>query len=164
MLKSGRTLKDIDLIKVITYPSAIKSAGSIKHPLTPEEAKFSIHYGLATALCYGKFNLSDLNCENTGEEVKELIEKIELIPDKTMENRKAGIRGSKLYVKFFDGMLEEERTLIPKGEASKPLTWNDIRFKMDMCAEGLEVDTILLVDRIRNLDTSRPFTIWMSWV
>jgi 2-methylcitrate dehydratase PrpD len=164
MLEHGRVLNDVASIQVIIYPSAIKSAGSIKHPSTPEEAKFSIHYDLATALYYGKFGLSDLNCENTGAEVSELIEKIELIPDNTMENRIAGIRGAKVIVKLSDGMAEEETILIPKGEASKPFTWDDIRVKMDACAEGLEVETQGLVDTIRNLDTSKPFSIWMSWI
>jgi 2-methylcitrate dehydratase PrpD len=164
MIKHGRGLNDIDLIQVIIYPSAIKSAGSIKHPSTPEEAKFSIHYNLATVLCYGKFGLSDLNCENTSAEVKEIIEKIELIQDDTMDNRKAGIRGAKVVVRLSDGMTEEETILIPKGEASKPLSWGDIRVKMDACADGLEVDTRRLVDTVQNLDTSKPFTIWMSWL
>lgn len=162
-MMNRRLLNDITSIHVITYPSAIRSAGSIRHPLTPEEAKFSIHYALATALCYGTFSLRDLNCDNTSKEVREIIEKIRLIPDETMEDRKAGIRGAKIIVNFLDGMTEEETILIPKGEASKPLTWDEITSKLDACAEGLLVETKQLADSIRNLDTSKAFSVWMSW-
>lgn len=161
MLMKGIDLEDIDIIQVIIYPSAIKSAGSIELPSTPEEAKFSIHYSLATALCYGRFRLSDLYCEHISEEIRDTTRKITLIPDETMEA--TGIRGAKVVVKFSDGMTEEETILIPKGEASKPLTWNDISTKIDMCAEGLKVETGGLVDKIRNLDLSKTFSIWSSW-
>lgn len=164
MLKHGKDFNNVDSIQIFIYPSAIKSAGTIKHPSTPEEAKFSIYYNIATALCRGKFDLSDLDCENAGADVREIIEKIELISDETMENREIGIRGAKVIAKLSDGMVEEETILIPKGEASKSLTWDDIKVKIAVCAEGLGVETQELVDIIRNLDISKPFTIWMSWI
>ena len=164
MFEKDRELNEITSIQIIIYPNAIKSAGSIKYPSTPEEAKFSIHYNLATALCYGKFGLRDLDCENIDAEVRKIIDKIELIPEETMENRKAGIRGAKVIVNLADGKREEETILIPKGEACKPFTWEDMNKKMSTCAEGLEVDTHEIVDTIRSLDISKPFTIWMTWI
>lgn len=164
MFKFGRDINEITSIQILIYPNAIKSTGSIKYPSTPEEAKFSIYYNLATALCYGRFGLDDLECRNLGVEVRDVIDKIVLIPEETMENRKTGIRGAKVIVKLSDGKVEEETILIPKGEASKPLTWDDIREKIDACAKGLDVETQGVVNNIRNLDTSKPFTIWMSWL
>jgi len=134
--QQGLNAGNIKAIKVYIYPSAIKSAGTILRPKSPEEIKFSIHYCMATALLKGQFGLAELEMDYS-DAVHALIDKIELIPDESMENRKAGIRGARICADINGGKNFEETLPFPRGEASKPLTWKDMSEKFRQCARGL---------------------------
>jgi 2-methylcitrate dehydratase PrpD len=127
----------MDRVEIHIYLNAINIAGKVITPKTSEESKFSIHYSLATALLKGHFDLDDLPVENVTEEVKALIGKIVFVEDETMENRKAGIRGSRVVVYTKDGATLEQTVLIPKGDASNPMTPAEMRAKFAACAGGL---------------------------
>jgi len=148
LLAEKTALDDIEKINITIYPSAIKSAGNILYPKTTDEAKFSIHYAVAVALLRGAFGLNELDV-NSCNGVEKIIPKIQLIPDPSFENRKAGIRGAKLSVETSSGSFEET-VLIPKGEAKKPLTWEDISLKLSQCAGSL-CDTKTQAAAIENL-------------
>lgn len=129
-------IENIDRINIYIYPSAIKSAGNIRFPKTPEEAKFSIHYAVATALKKGRFLLEDLSVKKVDATTRYLSDKIELIEDPMMENRKRGIRGARMQVILNNGKVYEETVLIPKGEGTESLTWDAIMEKMMNCSCG----------------------------
>lgn len=129
--------EDILAVDVHIYPNAIQIAGQIKTPRTADDAKFSIHYSLATALVSGGFRLSDLNVSDISPEVTALIPKIRLIADPAMEDRDRGIRGSRVVVHMTDGTQLEETVLIPKGDAANPFSVEDMRRKLSSSAEGL---------------------------
>lgn len=135
LLQDGLSVSDIENITVTIYPSAIKSAGMIQYPRTADEAKFSIHYCMAAALTKGSFGLDDLDVAS-GEAAFPLASRITLVPDSSMEDRKAGIRGAKIQLRTARGDYEET-VLIPKGEAQKPLSWTDIEKKLNQCAGAL---------------------------
>ncbi|MBQ7116481.1 MAG: MmgE/PrpD family protein [Clostridia bacterium] len=135
LLKEGVELSDIEKITITIYPSAIKSAGNILYPKNADEAKFSIHYAVAVALSKGAFGLEELDVASC-QSVNEFVPKIELVPDASFENRKEGIRGAKLHIGTSKGEFEET-VLIPKGEAKKPLLWDDIEVKLRQCVGDL---------------------------
>ena len=126
----------IKSIKVYIYKNAIQIAGQIKVPAVSDDAKFSVHYSLACALVRGHFNLSDLDISDV-DEMTDIIEKIELIEDSSMENRDAGIRGSRVVVTLEDGTELEKTVLIPLGDAANPLSWEELKNKLRGCAEGV---------------------------
>jgi len=154
----GYTISDIEKINVYIYNDAIQIAGQIKKPSNTEEAKFSIHYGIASALFKGSFSLQDIT-EPISEPVSELTDIIELIPDASMENTAAGIRGARVSVVMHDGKIITETVLLPKGDSSNPLSWDDMRVKMADCMKGFvstkNVDTIL--DRIHNINFNEKY-------
>ena len=159
LMENNYSLSDIEQINVTIYPSAIKSAGTILHPRTADEAKFSIHYCIATALTKGAFGLDELNVSAFEDEF-DIISKISFIPDEAMENRKAGIRGAKMQIITSNGNFEQT-VLVPKGEASKPLDWGDISTKFSLCAADLytsqkQNDTI---KNIRGINPHNQFVI-----
>lgn len=125
--------EELEKINVYIYPSAIKSAGYISHPKDVNEAKFSIKYALATAFCRGGFKLIDLNVERENHEINALIDKISLFSDNSLEDRKAGIRGTRVMVKLKSGNVLERVVLIPKGEGNTSLEWDDLKQKMRNC-------------------------------
>lgn len=130
-------LQNVERIAVHIYPNAIRVAGNIQMPKTDEESKFSIHYALAVALWRGHFNLADLNIDNVEPEICDIIRKIVIIPDESMENKKAGIRGAKVCLERTDGTVYEECISIPKGDAANPFTVRDLHEKLAVCADNV---------------------------
>lgn len=155
----GRVRTDeIEKVKVYIYPNAIKLAG-IKIPKDQDETKFSIQYTLACTLLDGSYGIADMDPPRLTDEVLELIEKTELIPDPSMEDRSKGIRGTRVQVIFGDGSWEEETVLVPKGDPEKPPTRDDIIEKLRTCAEGQATEKGLrkLVDSIERIEGERKF-------
>ena len=127
----------VERIAVYIYPNAIRVAGNIQMPKTDEDSKFSIHYALAVALWRGHFDLSDLNIDHMEPEIGDIISKIVIVPDESMENKKAGIRGAKICLSYADGSRYEECVNIPKGDADNPFTMRELWEKLAACAEGV---------------------------
>ena len=144
---------EIEAVNVFIYPNAIKLAG-IKIPKDQDETKFSIQYTLACALLNGSYGISDMEPPRLTPEVVEMIEKITLIPDTTMEDRAKGIRGTKVEVVLKNGSTVKETVLVPRGDPEKPLTRDDIIDKLHVCAKGqADEDTLMkLVKAIEKIE------------
>ena len=130
-------VKSVEKIAVNIYLNAIRVAGKIKRPKTDEDSKFSIHYSLAVALLRGHFDLDDLNVDNIEQTLYDIIDKIVIIPDESMENKKVGIRGAKVSLEYANGVVYEEYVGIPKGDAANPFTEKELYEKLARCAKGV---------------------------
>lgn len=159
MQRDHAPVDDIREIRLYIYDNAIQIAGQIQLPQTSDDAKFSIHYSLATAIMTGNYTLDDLE-KSPGREVIELVGKIELIVDATMEDRELGVRGARLEVTLEDGKHYEKTVLIPKGDAANPFSWDDMKRKMEACMQdaGSICRADAVIRRIRDLNLSRKFT------
>lgn len=133
--------RKIQKVNVHIYPNAIKLAGQIKYPADADETKFSIHYTLAIAFLYGEYGVDYMNPPKMTSEVREMIEKIELIPDMDMENRDKGIRGTRINVVLADGSAACATVLIPKGDPEKPLGLDDLVAKFRVCSKNILSDS-----------------------
>ncbi len=129
---------DIEKVKIFTYPAAIKLTGNIYFPRTVDEAKFSLPYAVATALYQGRFTLDELDTDKSlDENVKALVEKVEIVSDPALENREANIRGTRVELHLKSGNIIAERTDLPKGDPEVPVTKEDIIKKLSYCSEGI---------------------------
>lgn len=136
-LHNSMGLSNVERVNVFIYPNAIKLAG-IRYPQNQDETKFSIPYTLACALANGSYGVSDMqNISGMTQTIQDLISKIELIPDQSMEDREKGIRGARVELIGKDGSKKEETVLIPKGDPEKPLSFKDIKEKLVSCSSGL---------------------------
>ena len=151
-------IEDIEKVRVYIYPNAIKLAG-IKIPKDEDETKFSIQYTLARALLNGFYGIADMDPPQLGPEVLSLIEKTELIPDESMEDRTRGVRGTRVQVQLKNKEILEESVLVPKGDPENPLTRADILEKLRVCAGDLAQPEQLkiLVDRIDAIEGQVSF-------
>ncbi|MCR5684088.1 MAG: MmgE/PrpD family protein [Lachnospiraceae bacterium] len=157
MKAKGLTVSDINKLKLYIYGNAIRIAGQIRKPDTVEDRKFSIHFTLAAAICTGAFTLDDLE-NDISEEVIKMIDLIELIPDETMEDGAAGIRGARLCVGFNDRTVMEKTVFLPKGEAANPFTWDDMYQKMSDCAKGFGIDAGAVCEQIQSIDPEERYS------
>lgn len=150
--------ENIEKVNVYIYPNAIKLAG-IKIPKDQDETKFSIQYTLTCGLLYGSYGIADMDPPRLTPDVLQLIEKIELIPDTSMEDRSKGIRGTRVEVVLRDGSKYEETVTVPKGDPEKPLTRDDIIDKLRVCAKGqADEDTLMrLVQAIEKIEGKEEF-------
>lgn len=149
----------IEKVNVYIYQNAIDIAGQIKIPEFSDDSKFSVHYSLASALLRGHFDLSDLDISGIDSEMTDLIGKIELIPDSSMENREKGIRGCRVEVVLESGEKIEKTVLIPLGDAANPLTFGALREKLSQCAFGVitESQQDILFNNILNIHKAKAF-------
>lgn len=145
-------VSQIEKVKVFIYPNAIKLAGQIKHPKDADETKFSIHYTLVCGLLYGEYGVDYMNPPKLNQDVLDMIDRIELIPDETMENRERAIRGTRVEVLLNTDTSISETVLVPKGDPEKPLTRDDILEKLRVCSGGVVTDKQLeaLINYITN--------------
>lgn len=142
---------EIKSVNVYIYPNAIKLAG-IRLPQDQDETKFSIPYTLACALLNGSYGTADMDPPRMTKDVLELIEKIRLIPDETMEDRAKGIRGTRVELVKADGTVLRETVLVPRGDPENPLTRADIVEKLHVCAKG-QADAATLEKLTENILT-----------
>lgn len=148
-LHSKASTDDIEAVNVYIYPNAIKLAG-IKIPKDQDETKFSIQYTMACAMLNGSYGIADMDPPRLTQEVLALIEKTNLIPDTSMEDREQGIRGTRVELILKNGERLEETVLVPKGDPENPLTRADIVEKLKTCAKGQADEATLrkLVEKI----------------
>ncbi|MGI6071403.1 MAG: MmgE/PrpD family protein [Lachnospiraceae bacterium] len=158
--------EEIKKVDIYIYPNAIKLAGQIRYPKDGDDTKFSIHYTTACALKNGTYGIADMDNFHIGEEMVALIEKIEIIPDESMENRKAAIRGARVEIEKNNGEILTETVLVPKGDPEKPLTREDIIAKLRTCAAGQADDALIdrLVAVIEDIKGEKIFVNPMSLI
>ena len=128
---AGRGVRSAE---VFIYPNAIRLAGQILYPQDADETKFSIHYTLACSLLRGRYGIGDMDPPDLSEPVRDLIGRIRLSPDESMEDRAKGIRGARVRVTAEDGEVLEETVTVPRGDPEKPLSWADVAEKLAVCA------------------------------
>lgn len=67
----------------------------------------------------------------------QIIDRIALIPDETMENREKGIRSARVEIVLKNGKRLEKTILVPKGDLENPFTEDDMRKKLFACGGTL---------------------------
>jgi len=135
--------------------------GNIREPRNEDEAKFSMTYAAATGLLTGNYTLRDLKmAANIRPEIKELINKMEIISVPELEDRKNNIRGAKVEIRLSDGTVFTEQVMLPKGDPEVPLEEGDLRNKLRFCAEGIYdeahqqkiYDTVMELEKLENIE------------
>ncbi len=157
--------EEIRTVNVFIYPNAIKLAG-IPYPRDPDETKFSIPYTLACALLNGSYGVEDMQPGRLTDSIRSMIDRIQLIPDETMEDRSRGIRGARIEILTSGGRRLKQTVLVPKGDPENPLSAEDIVAKLRVCAQGLadEVQLAGLQRAIGEISSDRPFCNPMEWL
>lgn len=139
--KEDFSLAEVEKLTLYTYPMSDKLTGVIRHPQSGAEAKFSLTYATAVALITGGYSLGDLTGEaEKGEKVAELIDRMEIVVDPSLENRSIMLRGAQLEATMKNGEIISAYVEVPKGEKQFPVESADVRRKLDACAEGLLSD------------------------
>ncbi|MBQ7145200.1 MAG: MmgE/PrpD family protein [Lachnospiraceae bacterium] len=148
----------IDEAEVYIYPNAIKLAGQILYPADADETKFSIHYTLAKTLLDGHYGIEAMDPPDLSPRVREMIGRIRLIPDASLEDRRQGIRGARLVLHLKDGTCLEKTVLVPRGDPERPLSRADVLEKLRVCAGETHLAELpALIRCIEDFGEEKPF-------
>ena len=127
--REGFDVEQIERIEVRTYALAVN-----KHDQTEvgkvSAAKMSIPFGVAVSLFSGAADAGAYSQEIINNEmVKRLAKKVAVIPDEAFSAEFPAKSIATLKVTMSDGSVFEAKTDKPKGEASDPLSDDELRKK-----------------------------------
>jgi 2-methylcitrate dehydratase PrpD len=156
--KNALSAKEIEQIKIGTYPVAIQFCGNIVHPETVSAAKFSIPCSVAMAITFGDlFNdkYVEKNIEN--EEIKALASRIKASSQEEWARAYPDQRGATVRIKTCSGQSYSQSVGLAKGEPENPATLEDLKEKFRTNAAQVlsPKRTENLMESIMDLDHSR---------
>jgi 2-methylcitrate dehydratase PrpD len=135
LFAEGVAAKGISNIQIDTYKVAIDEVGSIVHPVSLEEAMFSLPYAVAVALTYGTVRLQTLASGIEDKTIQDLAGRVVIREDAAMNAVYPSERGSRLTVEPSNGALITRLAKLPKGEFDTPLTDEECLRKAWMISE-----------------------------
>ena len=152
----GIRYDDLEEIVVKTYPSAFELVGKKYEPKSPEEAKFSLPYCVASALIFTRVGLDEFSKEKIqDDEVVRLAKKVKVFLDPTLIDARLG--SAEVVLKTKDGIKFSKKVMIPKGHPENPVSDEELRSKFQSTAspiikkEGAR-RILKLVDELDRLD------------
>ena len=101
-----------------------------RNPRNVIEAQFSMAFGAAVALVFGRASLSEYTEENLDRpEVKELMSKVHCVQDPSLEANYPSQWPAWVEVQTLDGRRLRAEVQYPKGDPENALTWDELKDK-----------------------------------
>ena len=127
-------IQDIQEIKIITYPVALKLTQKEKMPKDEAGARFNIAFAVSLAIVKGKAGINEFSMENTkNQQIGDLFNKVKIISDYSFESKENNIRGAEVEIILKDDTRLKKRVLLPKGEPENPATKQELYDKYYSC-------------------------------
>ncbi|MBM4448927.1 MAG: MmgE/PrpD family protein, partial [Chloroflexi bacterium] len=102
------------------------------HPRTLVDAQFSMPFGAAVAILYGKASLDEYTQENIkSARVKEMMERVSCVTDPALETVFPRQWPASVALVTEDGRRFSTRIDYPKGDPENPLTWQELLAKFN---------------------------------
>ncbi len=149
----------IDGVEILASPKRLPHTHNPR-PTNGLQAKFSIQYVVARALCSGAPRLADFaNAAINDPRIRALLEKISVAPDPTLGiEHSDNAFGAQVTIKLRDGVQHRARTEhLPGRGGEYPMTLLELREKFDDCAThsigGERGDALFAtLERVREID------------
>lgn len=166
--KHGFMPEDIAEIRVGTHEVAYNLTGKIKEPKDSGEAKFSIAYGIAVAICRHGFGIGDLMPQSTNNsDYLALADKVITEIDPNVQAEYPTRRGARVQIRLKNGKVLSEEVYDLKGSPKNPVGFDDIKSKFitnvrDFMPEN-DIDMLIgLVMNLEKLENLSPLTNILS--
>ena len=152
--KHGLAASDIETVRVATYRPALDIA-CYERPTTANEARFSLHYVVASALVHGSVRLAAYEPARLDDrDTRNLMERITVAVDPEIDAAFPGQRAARIEIGTLDGRRLSYFQPNRKGDPEEPLTDEELEDKLIELASpqiGLEAARSLLA-RLWSLD------------
>jgi 2-methylcitrate dehydratase PrpD len=124
-------------------------------PKSVVDAQFSMPFGAAVAILYGKATLDEYTRESINSaRVKELMGKISCVKDPELEKEFPKKWPASVTLLTKDGKTYSTRIDFPKGDPENPLTWDELidKFRNLVSPVFFEVKQNEVIERVRSLE------------
>lgn len=171
-----KIVKENDLLpeKVEKVRVGILRAGAqlIAEPLeekyTPQsivDAQFSMPFGAAVAILYGKAGLGEFDLSKIrSEEVRQMMRRVECVKDPDLEETFPKQWGATAEIFTKDGERYFAKVEYCKGDPENPLSWEEMIEKFhDLSSQFMTKERRLkIVDQVKSLEAIRNLQKWSS--
>ena len=124
-------------------------------PKSVVDAQFSMPFGAAVAILYGKATLDEYTLERINSaQVRELMGKISCVKDPELEKEFPKKWPASVTLLTKDGKTYSIRIDFPKGDPENPLTWDELidKFRNLIAPVFFEARQNEIIERVRSLD------------
>jgi 2-methylcitrate dehydratase PrpD len=124
-------------------------------PKSIVDAQFSMPFGAAVAILYGKATLDEYTLERiNSESVRELMGKISCVTDPELETEFPKKWPAAVTLLTKDGKTYSTRIEFPKGDPENPLTWDELidKFRNLVSPVFFEARQSKIIERVRSLE------------
>ena len=127
-------------------------------PKSVVDAQFSMPFGAAVAILYGKATLDEYTLERINSaQVRELMGKISCVKDPELEKEFPKKWPASVTLLTKDGKTYSTRIDFPKGDPENPLTWDELidKFRNLIAPVFFEARQNEIIERIRSLENEK---------
>ncbi len=120
----------------VSSPPRVMNALEFPSPATPDEARFSMQYVIATAWCTGAVTPDDFSAaalERAG--VRSMMERIEVVLDDALTPPPTWSGFPAIVRATWTGGADEQRTERPRGYPERPMSEQQLHDKFRLCAD-----------------------------
>ncbi len=132
-------------------------------PQSVVDAQFSMPFGAAVALLYGKAGLEEFQLSNIrSEKVKQMMRSVECVADPDLERTFPKQWGGTAEILTKDGKRYFSKIEYPKGDPENPLSWEEMIEKFyNLSSRSLTKERRLkIVDEVKRLEKIRDLRKW----
>ena len=161
------SLKASDIEKVTLgilkagFPIVVEPRELKYSPSTVAEAQFSMLFGAAVAVLYGKAGLDEYAEANLrSPEVKAMMERVACVPDPALDKVYPRQWPASVEIVTRDSRKFSTRIDYPKGDPENPLSWEELLAKFNGLSSPVfsEEKREDIISRVRSLETETNIT------
>lgn len=157
--RHGVHVNDIECIHIATYKPALDIACH-SNPTTPDEARFSMSYMVATALVHGSVRIAAYESPRLEDSsTRALMERITVAVDSELDAAFPRQRAARVEILLRDGRRLVHLQPTRKGDPELPLSDADLEAKLlEFAAPTIGIDSAqILLARLWSLDVDETF-------
>ncbi len=126
-----------------------------RNPMSIVDAQFSMPFGAAVAMLYGKATLDEYTLENVkSSRAKELMDRIFCVEDPELEKEYPRKWPASVIIETIDGKQYSTRIDYPKGDPENPLSWDELidKFKSLISQVFFSEKQNEIITRVKSLE------------
>jgi 2-methylcitrate dehydratase PrpD len=126
-----------------------------RNPMSIVAAQFSMPFGAAVAMLYGKATLDEYTLENVkSSRAKELMDRIFCVEDPELEKEYPRKWPASVIIETIDGKQYSARIDYPKGDPENPLSWDELidKFKSLISPVFFSEKQNEIITRVKSLE------------
>jgi 2-methylcitrate dehydratase PrpD len=147
------------------FPIVVDPLETKMNPRTVVDAQFSMPFGAAVAMLYGRAFLDQFTLENvTSKKIRQVMGKINCVSDPDLETEFPKKWKARVTVETTSGQTFTQRIEYPKGDPENPLTQDELEDKFRVLTKSVyrQEKADAIIEDIKNLDQCEDLKAFIS--